>query len=246
MGSQNIGDEYRGRLRRLSPWYDTHLRVNGPAALFLQRTFAEDWLFATRENIGGEQYFPPPERPGRSVIQILPTGPDQNVSPLEQIVFAAVASARETIRITTPYFVPGPGLRMALIHASSRGVRVELVLPTRSDSLIMLWAARSFYAELVDAGVKIYEYDGGVLHSKIVTVDDRWCMVGSANMDVRSFRLNFEITALLYDQDVTRQLSESIARFCHRARIISARDVWHRRLHQQLIEGTARLLTPLL
>ena len=246
MGSQNIGDEYRGRLRRLSPWYDTHMRINGPAALFLQRTFAEDWLFATRENVAGEEFFPQPQRPGGSIMQIMPTGPDQNVSPLEQVLFAAVASACRTIRIATPYFVPGPGLRMALIHARSRGVQVELILPTRSDSLVMLWAARSFYAELVDAGVTIHEYDGGVLHSKIVTVDDRWCMVGSANMDVRSFRLNFEITALLYDQDVTRHLLESIERFCQRARIIKPDDIRQRRLHQQLIEGAARLLTPLL
>jgi cardiolipin synthase len=245
-GSQNIGDEYRGRLRKLSPWYDTHLCIAGPAVLFLQRTFAEDWLFATRQNLAGKTYFPEPQRPGSSIVQILPTGPDQNVSPLEQIVFAAVASARRSIRIATPYFVPDPGLRMALTHACARGVEVDLVLPTRSDSTLILWAARSFYAELLAAGVRIFEYDGGVLHSKIVTVDDRWCMVGSANMDVRSFRLNFEITALLYDEQVTRTLSDSVDRFCQNARRIRLRDVRRRRLHQQLIEGSARLLSPLL
>ncbi|MFH1747498.1 MAG: cardiolipin synthase [Planctomycetota bacterium] len=246
MGSQNIGDEYRGRLRKLSPWYDTHIRVNGPAALFLQRTFAEDWLFATREDLAGEEYFSKPELVGDSIMQILPTGPDQNVSPLEQIVFAAVSSAQGSIRITTPYFVPSPGLRMALVHAASRGVRVELLLPTRSDSTIMLWAGRSFYAELLEAGVRVYEYDQGVLHSKIVTVDERWCMLGSANMDVRSFRLNFEITALIYDPRVARELSDSIGRFRDRARAIRLGDVRQRRVHQQLAEGTARLLTPLL
>ena len=246
MGSQNIGDEYRGRLKRLSPWYDTHMRINGPAALFLQRCFAEDWLFAARENVAGEAYFPEPQRPGDSVMQILPTGPDQNVSPLEQVVFAAVSSARSSIHIATPYFVPGPGLRMALIHACSRDVRVKLVLPTRSDALTALWAGRSFYAELLRAGVHVYEYDEGVLHSKIITVDDRWCIVGSANMDVRSFRLNFEVTALLYDEEVSRDLSASIEGFCRRARFITLRDVRQRGLGQQLVEGTARLLTPLL
>ncbi|MGD8453430.1 MAG: cardiolipin synthase [Phycisphaerae bacterium] len=246
LGSQNIGDEYRGRLRQLSPWYDTHVRVSGPAALFLQRTFAEDWLFATRENLVGEAYFAAPSHPGRTVVQILPTGPDQNISPLEQVVFAAVSSARESIRIATPYFVPGPGLRMALAHARARDVAVELVLPTRSDSPIVLCAGRSFYGELLEVGVHIHEYDGGMLHSKLVTVDDRWCMLGSANMDVRSFRLNFEVTALVYDAAVTRTLSAYIERFVKGARSVSMRDVRQRTLTQQLAEGAARLLTPLL
>lgn len=246
LGSQNIGDEYRGRLKRYSPWYDSHMRVSGPAALFLQRTFVEDWLFATREDLAGEAYFCQPQTLGASAVQILPTGPDQDVSTLAHIVFAAVASARKVIRIATPYFVPDPGLVMALTHACSRDVRVELVLPTRSDSRLALWAARSFYEELLHAGVDIYEYEQGVLHSKIVAVDDRWCMLGSANMDVRSFRLNFEITALIYDQQVTRQLSGAIQRFCGQARLITLRDLRNRRLHQQLAEGTARLLAPLL
>jgi cardiolipin synthase len=135
---------------------------------------------------------------------------------------------------------------MALIHACYRGVRVQLVLPTRSNHWLVLWAGRSFYAELLEAGVEIYEYDAGMLHSKIVTVDDRWCMLGTANMDVRSFRLNFEVTALLYDRGVTQELTESIDRHCSRARRINLRDVWQRRLPAQLCEGVARLFTPLL
>jgi cardiolipin synthase len=246
IGSQNIGDEYRGRLKKLSPWYDTHMRVAGPAALVLQRTFCEDWLFATRQDLSGQDYFPGPARPGRSIVQILPTGPEQNINPLEQIMFAAVSSAKDKIRIATPYFVPSPALRMAFTYACTRGVTVELVLPTRSDALIVLWAGRSFYRELLERGVKIYEYDGGVLHSKLVTVDDRWCMLGSANMDMRSFRLNYEVTALIYDQAVTRELAASIDRFCRRARVISLRELRERPRYYEVIEGTARLLTPLL
>jgi cardiolipin synthase len=246
LGSQNIGDEYRGRLKKLSPWYDAHMRVAGPAALLLQRAFCEDWLFATRQDLSGEAYFPEPPRPGHSIVQILPTGPEQNINPLEQILFAAVSSARHKIRIATPYFVPSPALRMAFTYACSRGVTVELVLPTRSDATIVLWAGRSFYRELLERGVKIYEYDGGVLHSKLVTVDDRWCMLGSANMDMRSFRLNFEVTALIYDHRVTRDLAASIDRFCRRARDITLRELRERSRYREVIEGTARLLTPLL
>ncbi len=245
-GSQNIGDEYRGRLRALSPWYDTHMRLRGPAACFLQETFAEDWYFATRERLDGETYFPQPERPGRSIVQVLPTGPDQGISVLAQIVFAAVSAARSSIRIATPYFVPDEALRMALVYAGYRGVQVRLVLPTRSDSRLALWAARSFYAELSEAGVEIHEYDGGVLHSKLVTVDDRWAMLGSANMDVRSFKLNFEITALIYDQEVATQLARSIDGFCSRARRMTPRAVHRRGAYRQIGEGAARLFAPLL
>lgn len=246
VGSQNIGDEYRGRLRRLSPWYDSHVRVSGPAALFLQQTFAEDWFFATREELDRQEFFPRPQLAGKSVVQILPTGPDQDISSLGQLIFAAISAAHRSIRIATPYFVPDPALQMALIHAACRGVRVEIVLPTRTDAQVVLWAARSFYAELLEAGVEIYEFDEGVLHSKIITVDERWCMLGSANMDVRSFRLNFEITALLYDETIAGRLAASIDRCAARSRRITRRDVWGRSLPQQLIEGTARLFAPLL
>jgi cardiolipin synthase len=244
MGSQNIGDEYRGRLRRLSPWHDTHMRLSGPAALFLQQTFAEDWYLAVRERLDREDYFRAPQRPGGSVVQILATGPDQRVSPLAQIMFAAVSSARSSIRIATPYFVPDLAVRLALVHAFYRGVRVQLVLPTRSDSRLALWAARSFYPELVEAGVDIYEYDAGVIHSKLVTVDDRWCLLGSANMDARSFRLNFEVTALIYDPRVATDLAGSIAGFCAGARRVQPRNVWRPRTWTHMGEGAARLFAP--
>jgi cardiolipin synthase len=245
-GSQNIGDEYRGYRRRMSPWIDTHMLVRGPAALFLQQTFAEDWLFATREQLVGDAYFPEPQPCGGSIVQTLPTGPDLNASPLEQILFFAVSSAKTSIRIATPYFVPDPALLGALEHACLRGVRVRIVVPTRTDSLLCLWAARSFYAELIDFGAQIFEYDGAVVHSKVVTVDDRWCLIGSANMDVRSFRLNFEITAMVYDAQVAAELSRSIERYCAGSRLITSRGAWRRRLHEELVEGAARLFAPLL
>ena len=247
MGSQNIGDEYRGRRRALSPWFDTHIRVSGPAAAFLQETFAEDWYLATREPLEQEAYFPVPARRGASLVQIVPSGPDHSVSVLAQVVFAAFAAARQSIRMATPYFVPDPAVRMALASACFRGVKVRIVLPSRSDSRLALWAGRSYYPELLEHGVEIYEYGGGVLHSKLVTVDERWAMLGSANMDVRSFRLNFEITALLYDAPAAQGLSATIDRFCGGARPVRARDVWRNRpLPRRLGEGAARLLTPLL
>lgn len=246
MGSQNIGDEYLGRLKKLSPWRDSHMRVEGPAVLSLEQTFVEDWYFATHEDLVRDNYFPEPEMPGDSIVQIVATGPDQDVSVLEQIIFAAVSTARESIYISTPYFVPGPEIRMALLHAAYRGVRVAIVHPTKHDAPIVKWAARSFYAELIAGGIEIHEYDHGVLHSKLITVDDRWCMLGSANMDMRSFRLNFEITALIYDAVVARELASSIQRDIQRSRRIRMQDARSRRLRVQLLEGAARLFSPLL
>ncbi len=243
-GSQNIGDEYRGRLKHLSPWFDTHLRIEGPATLGLQQTFAEDWLFATRESLPDDPYFKIPPRAGDSVVQILPTGPERGVSPLQQILFAAVSSAEKSIKLVTPYFVPDRSMQSALLYARVRGVQVRLILPTRTDVPLTLHAARSFYPPLIDAGVEIFEFGGGVLHSKVMTVDDRWCVVGSANMDVRGFRLNFEITAMMFDTPLAQALGASIERRCGESRQVTAREVWNRPAWREIFEGAARLFTP--
>lgn len=246
MGSQNIGDEYRGRLKRLSPWYDSHMRVCGPASLFLQQTFAEDWVFATGEQLQGEEYFAPPKSCGESLVQILPTGPDQDVSVLGHLAFAGVSAAHKSIRIATPYFVPNTALMLALVHACYRGVKVQIVVPTRTDNVLALWAGRSFYAELLDAGAEIYEFADGLLHSKIISVDDRWCILGSANMDARSFKLNFEISAVMYDTTLSTELGAYIERRCRQSQRITAQDVWSRGAAGRVAEGIARLFSPVL
>lgn len=246
VGSQNIGDEYRGRLKRLSPWYDSHIRIRGPATMLLQQIFCEDWAFASEQLLLGDEYFPffPPT--GDSIVQVLPSGPDQDVSALGQIIFAAVAAAKHSIRIATPYLVPHSALRMSLLHARYRGVRVQIVLPSRTDNRLVLWAGRSYYAEFLQAGIELYEFDRGMLHSKMLTVDDRFCMLGSANMDVRSFRLNFEITALLYDKRVTQQVVACIEKHLAESRAIEPQAVFASSWPRQIAEGAARLFSPLL
>jgi cardiolipin synthase len=246
MGSQNIGDEYVGRVPSLSPWIDAQLHVRGPAALCLQEVFAEDWYLAAKERLDQAEYFPEPLRAGGSVVQILPTGPDQSLAILEQIVFGAVSAARRSIRIATPYFVPEAPLRMALLHAACRGLEVKLVLPTRSDVPLAVWAARSFYAELLDGGVEIFEFDGGMLHAKLIAVDEQWCLLGSANMDARSFRLNYEVGAAIFDAPVVRGVAAMIDAFCAQGRPITARRAHHVSLLRRMGEGAARLFAPLL
>lgn len=246
IGSQNIGDEYRGRLKHLSPWIDSNLRIEGPAVLFLQQTFAEDWLFATHDPIDDAIYFPAPLFPGSSTVQIVPTGPDLTSLPLEQIILAAVSVAKRRVRIAVPYFVPSESFVSALAFAVLRGVEVDVVIPTRTDNSFVLYAARSFYREVIGAGVRVFEFDGGFLHSKLISVDDSWCLLGSANMDVRSFRLNFEISALIYDSEIAAAASKSIQRWCDASREITQREAFVRPLRTELLEGAARLFAPLL
>jgi cardiolipin synthase len=245
-GSQNIGDEYRGRRRELAPWHDTHVRIDGPAARELQEIFVEDWYFACEEELTGPKYLRNPAARGESLVQIVPSGPDQETAVLSHIFFSAISLARRTIRISTPYFVPDPGLLLALQHAAYRGLRVEILIPTKTDTLLALWAGRSFYQELIRAGVCIHEHDHGMLHSKTVSIDDRWTMISSANMDIRSFLLNFEVTASIFDQSIAERVARDFAGQLERSRRIPAIADGSAPLVPSLLEGAARLLSPIL
>ncbi len=246
-GSKNIADEYLGRKkRRYGPWRDTHLRVQGPCVAQLQEVFVEDWHFTTRENLTADRYFPVPEAAGDKLVQMAPTGPDRRPGVLHQLLNAAVSDARHSVSLLTPYFVPDAAMMLALTSAAYRGVRVQVLLPSRPDHKLLLWAARGCYAELLDAGVDVYEFADGMLHSKEVIVDSRWAMVGSANMDIRSFRINFELTSLLYDEDLASQLQQSFDRLRGQARRIRRRDLEAWGYPQTMAAGVARLATPML
>jgi cardiolipin synthase len=244
-GSQNIGDEYRGRLRRVGPWKDTHLRLEGSAAQRLQEVFIEDWFFASREDLTSSAYLSRQPQAGTCLAQILATGPDQAGKILSHIFFAALSLAQKHIFISTPYFVPDPGLILALQNAAYRGVRVDILIPSKTDNRLVLWAGRSFYQELVRAGVNIYEFDHGMLHAKTVSIDDQWSLISSANMDRRSFFLNFEVTVSVFDQNVSKRLIEEFGE--DRARSVRIEPIqgsgpWVR----SVLEGAARLLSPVL
>jgi cardiolipin synthase len=244
-GSQNIGDEYRGRLKRLAPWKDTHFRLEGPAVRDVQEVFVEDWYFATREDLTGPSYLRRPAAAGSSLVQVIPSGPDQDEGILPHILFEAIAIAGRTLRISTPYFVPDPGLVIALQNAAYRGVQVEILIPSRTDSKLVLWAGRSFYQELLKAGIKIYEFGHGMLHSKTISIDDRWTLISSANMDVRSFLLNFEVTASIFDEGVSSKLLEDFRNSQARSVEVKRRE-GSGPLLPTVLEGAARLLSPLL
>lgn len=246
-GSKNIADEYLGRRKRLlGPWRDTHLRLAGPCVTQLQEVFVEDWHFATKQALSSPRYFPSPVLEGPRLVQIIPSGPDRQADVLHQLLNAAVFDARRSVSLLTPYFVPDAPMLLALTSAAYRGVRVRVLLPSRSDHPLLLWAARSFYEQLLEAGVEILEYDHGMLHSKEVIVDGRWAMVGSANMDVRSFAINFELTTMLYDEELAQQLQVEFEGLCDGARRMTIERVKAWSIKQRLAAGVARLATPML
>lgn len=245
-GSKNIADEYLGRRNASTTWRDTHLRVAGPSVAQLQEIFVEDWHFATKEDLSSDRYFPEPTIAGDRLVQLVPSGPDRRAGVLHQMLNAAVSDATRSVSLLTPYFVPDGAMHLALTSAAYRGVRVQLLVPCRSDHWLVLWAGRSFYRELLEAGVEIYEYDKGMLHSKEVIIDQRWAMVGSANMDVRSFKINFELTSVLYDEGLAFALQADFDRLRDQAHRQTIRRIKDWTYGQELAAGLARLATPLL
>jgi cardiolipin synthase len=245
-GGLNIGDEYLGRVPRFGYWRDTHLRVQGPAVHGLQRVFIEDWDFAADELLDGLPYFPPPSAAGPHAVQVIASGPDQELNSIREVYFAAIARARRRLWISTPYFVPDAGLRDALCMAGYQGLDVRLLYQHNPDKWVPFFAGRFYLADVLAAGVRVYQYTHGMIHAKVVIADDEWASVGTANLDNRSMHLNFEVNCLLYSSDLVSQL-EGAFREDLRHSIRLERAVFERRpLPGRLVENACRLLSPVL
>ncbi len=238
-GGVNVSD-------RFVPWRDVHLRVEGPAVAQLAATFAEDWFFATREDLVADRYVPVAPPAGPTTMQIVESGPDQTIERIHRMYFAAIAAAQTRVWVTTPYFVPDRAILMALTTAAARGVDVRILTNAHSNWGITQHAGRSFYEELLGAGVRVLEYEGGMLHTKTLVVDGQFATVGSANVDVRSFRLNFELIAMLYDQAIVREIEALFAEDAARAHEITASEWERRSVGARLLEGVGKLMSPLL
>lgn len=246
-GSQNIGDLYAGVDHTYGEWHDTHLRIEGPAVQELQDVFVEDWHYAARAEILGAEYFPSKRcLTGDAVVQIAPSGPDLDARVVQVLILTLCAAAEREICIATPYFVPDSAIILALQTAAYRGIRVRLLVPQRTDHRLTLWATRSYYREMCAAGVEVCEYQGGMLHSKVVVVDGAWGMVGSANMDERSFRLNFELSVLLYDPALAAELLVTFDRLQAQSRVLTDPNRIHWGFGESLLLGLARLAAPML
>lgn len=245
VGGLNVGDEYMGRSRRFGPWRDTHLCCRGPAVSMAQLSFVEDWYWAAFE-LPGLNWSPSPSRPGRMNVLALPTGPADLLETYSLAFIQLVSSARERLWIVSPYFVPDREVTAALALAALRGVDVRIMLPLRPDHKLVYLASFSYLPELERVGVKFYRYRPGFLHQKVVLADSGVAFVGTANCDTRSFRLNFEITMAVADEEfavrVESMLLEDFAQ-CSRA---TSRDYEERWIGFQAAVKLARLLSPIL
>jgi len=244
-GSHNIVNADYGH-RRAGKWLDLTGRFTGPVVGQLQSVFLEDWAFESDQEISGSPYYPSLGPVGVIPAQTVPTGPDERSEAMLRMMLTAIHAAQKDITITTPYLVLDEPTVVALSMAAGRGVLVNLVVPYRSDHPLVSAAGRAYFDPLLESGVRIYQHHGGLLHAKTATVDDAFVLLGSSNMDMRSFYLNYEITVLLYGPQVTNQVRIAQRRYLQSASLVD-RDQWQQRSQvQRIIDSAAALFSPLL
>lgn len=244
LGGFNVGVEYLGQHKRHGPWRDTHLKLTGPSVLGLQEAFWEDWHWATGDVLSL------PWKPQVTCIEcqnvvIVPSGPADQLETASLLVQQAIHNAHERFWITSPYFVPDQGVQDALRLAAIRGVDVRVMIPERPDHLLVFLSAFAFLADMVRAGVKVYRYQPGFLHQKVMLIDDHSATVGTVNLDNRSFRLNFEITAFIPDTRFAAEVSQMLEKDFEQCRRIEYTELKHRPLWKKLVSRAAYLLSPI-
>ena len=246
-GGMNVGDEYSGRSHRqgATHFHDTHLSLRGPVVADLARIFAEDWCFATDESLALPAR-PSPLRTASALVAVVPSGPDQQYNANGMVYFAGIASARERVYLATPYFIPDEPTVWALISAALRGVDVRLLLPGLCDLAVVRAAARTYYPLLLDAGVRVFEYQPSMLHAKTMAVDGRDAIIGSANVDIRSFRRNFELGALVADPVFVAAVEPRFLADLGQSVEITEDMIEGAGFWSKIRDRTARLLSPLL
>lgn len=210
-GGSGIGPKWMGNGRTEGHWRDTDVRIEGPIVARLQGAFVENWLEATGNVLGGDAYFPPLARVGPVAAQIVQSSPAGGSFSMYTMFLLAMSSARRSIYITNPYFLPDERMTRVLTEAPGRGVRVVVLLPGAIDNNIVRQASRSTFGKLLRAGIEIYEYEAGLLHAKTMTIDGIWATIGSTNLDTRSFALNQELNAVMYSKEVVGQLEKHFA-----------------------------------
>ena len=253
VGGINISDRYINDdaypAKNKVFWRDTHLVLEGPGVQYLQYLFICDWNFCSGmplENIN--QYFPAfsDKLPGDKIVQIAASGPDSESPTVLYSLLYAIYQAQEEILVTTPYFIPEQSILDALVMAALGGVAVKLLVPEKGDSKLVELAANSYYEDLLDAGVKLFFYKKGFVHAKTIVVDKQLAIIGTANMDYRSFDLNFEVNAIVYDRGLAAQLADTFQSDLNDAVEID-KMAWPRRSrYKKFLENSARLVSPLL
>ncbi|APX93112.1 cardiolipin synthase [Halomonas sp. 1513] len=244
LGGFNVGVEYLGQHRRHGPWRDTHLKLTGPSVLGLQEAFWEDWHWATGEVLS-LSWLPLSTCDDCQNVVIVPSGPADRQETASLLVQQAIHSAKERLWVTSPYFVPDQGVQDALRLAAMRGVDVRVMIPERPDHLLVFLSAFSFLPDMLRAGVKVYRYQPGFLHQKVMLIDDHSATVGTINLDNRSFRLNFEITAYVPDRRFAAEVRLMLEKDFADCRRISYDELRDRPLWRKLLSRAAYLLSPI-
>ena len=246
VGSQNCADpEFRVK-KRFAPWVDVMMRLEGPVVGQLQHLFAIDWMTHAREDISALLDEPTGEVAGGFPAIAVGSGPNIDSRAVSDLFAMLLTAARDEVVITTPYFVPDETLLRAICGAALRGVRVTMILPARNDSLFVAHASRSYYGDLLRSGVTLAEYEGGLLHAKTMTVDGAAALIGSANMDRRSFELNYENNVLLVDSGVTAQIRARQEAYLLKSHRLAAEDMLRQRWYDRALNNLFATMGPLL
>jgi cardiolipin synthase len=245
-GGMNIRVGHCLKRQPPNPVQDIHFRVKGPVVTQLQEVFTDDWLFTTGEALRGDSWFPKTESAGQALARGVTDGPDENFEKLLWTLLGALSIARYSVRIMTPYFLPDPAVVSALNLAAMRGVQVDIILPACSNLPFVLWASRAMWWQVLQHGCRMWLTPPPFDHSKLMLVDGCWVLLGSANWDPRSLRLNFEFNLECYDAELAQRLDQWVETKRKGSHRVTMEEVDGRPLPARLRDGIARLLTPYL
>jgi cardiolipin synthase len=249
VGGYNIGREYVDRDARFGTWRDTHLRMTGGSVSALAMRFIMDWNYAARDNLFENELYRPvthAESTQHCDVQIVSSGPDSKLEEIRDTYLRLISGAKEKIYIQTPYFIPDEAIMTALIMAAHSGVEVNLMIPCKPDHLFVYWATYSYFGDLIMAGANCYTYNDGFLHAKGVIADEEVFSYGTANMDIRSFSLNFEVNAIVYNAAMARKMADIFREDIRHSTRVTKKMYMSRSLWTRIREQISRLLSPLL
>lgn len=246
-GGFNLTDRYIKPVSNMGIWEDTHLKIKGPAVESLHKVFIKDYYFASKEDILlDKQYLPQQDNEGNSIVQVVASGPDSDYAAIMQQYIMLINLAEHTISIVNPYFIPSAQVLTALKIAALSGVRVQILLPEQSDSITAKYSMRSYFEEIMQAGIEIYLKKDTFVHSKLVVIDSEILSIGSGNFDNRSFDHNFETNMLVYDGNLATEVHEDFVENCKASSKLDLNTYVKRPLQNKFLEGIARFFSPLL
>ncbi|MFD3448157.1 cardiolipin synthase [Microbacteriaceae bacterium 4G12] len=247
VGGFNIGDEYLGKDKNIGYWRDTHVKIIGDAVYSLEERFLLDWSHAKNCEIGDvSKYFPKHENDSKIGVQIVTSGPDHKEQYIKNGYIKIINGAKKSLFLQTPYFVPDDTLLESLKLSALSGVDIRIMIPGKPDHKFMAWAANSYILELLNVNIKVYLYEKGFLHAKTIMADSSVCSIGTANMDIRSFKLNFEVNSFIYNSEFTAALEDSFTEDLKYCREIKKEEFIKRPLIERMMESIVRLISPIL